>query len=253
MAESSLTPIEIGLTAAIVAVEGEAPSILVAGEGAKGEPRAGLPSGPFDPLSHRTFEIGLRAWVEAQTGLSVGYVEQLYTFGDRGRHARPDDTGAHTVSIGYLALTRTPENVSALAAAGAGFEPWYRFFPWEDWREQRPKILDSVILPLLDEWAGRSTRPEPGRALGRRERLRLCFATSGGAWDEERTLDRYELPPVMKPASPRRRGATAARPRSHAARCRRSASRCGSTIAASSPPRSRGCAPSSNTGRWCSS
>ncbi len=50
-------------------------------------PRAGLPFGPFDPLEHRTFEIGLRAWVKAQTGLSVGYVEQLYTFGDRGRHA----------------------------------------------------------------------------------------------------------------------------------------------------------------------
>jgi hypothetical protein len=193
MSEFTLTPIEIGLTAAIVAVEGEEPAILVAGDGGKGEPRAGLPFGPFDPLTHRTFEIGLRAWVEAQTGLTVGYVEQLYTFGDRGRHARPGDTGAHIVSIGYLALTRRPENLSALAAAGAGFEPWYRFFPWEDWREQRPKILDSVILPLLNEWAGRSDRPEPGRAFGRSERLRLCFGTGGNSWDEEKTLDRYEL------------------------------------------------------------
>ena len=193
MSEFTLTPIEIGLTAAIVAVEGEEPAILVAGDGGKGEPRAGLPFGPFDPLTHRTFEIGLRAWVEAQTGLTVGYVEQLYTFGDRGRHARPGDTGAHIVSIGYLALTRRPENGHALTAAGAGFEPWYRFFPWEDWREQRPKILDSVILPLLSEWAGRSERPEPGRALGRHERLRLCFGTGGNSWDEEKTLDRYEL------------------------------------------------------------
>ncbi len=31
---------------------------------------------------------------------------------------------------GYLALTRMPENLSALRSAGAGFEPWYRFFPW---------------------------------------------------------------------------------------------------------------------------
>jgi hypothetical protein len=192
MAETALTPIEIGLTAAIVAVEGEEPAILVAGEGGKDEPRAGLPFGPFDPLVHRTFEIGLRAWVEAQTGLTVGYVEQLYTFGDRGRQARPGDTGAHMVSIGYLALTRRPENVAPLRAAGAGFEPWYGFFPWEDWREQRPKILDTTILPLLTEWAGRSDRPEPGRALGRRERLRLCFG-EGGPWDEEKILDRYEL------------------------------------------------------------
>ena len=196
MPETPLTPIEIGLTAAIVAVEGDEPAILVAGD-LVDEPRAGLPFGPFDPLTHRTFEIGLRAFVEAQTGLAVGYVEQLYTFGDRGRHARPGDTGAHMVSIGYLALTRRPENVTPLHAAGAGFEPWYRFFPWEDWREQRPKILDATILPSLREWAGRSDRPEPGRALGRRERLRLCFGDSsgdsGGLWDEEKILDRYEL------------------------------------------------------------
>jgi len=193
MTEAPLTPIEIGLTAAIVTVEDEAPAILVAGDGGRGEPRAGLPFGPFDPLSHRTFEIGLRAWVEAQTRLAVGYVEQLYTFGDRGRHARPGDTGAHVVSIGYLALTRRPENVSPLRAAGADFEPWYRFFPWEDWRQQRPKILDSAILPLLKDWAGRSDKPEPGRALGRRERLRLCFGDGASPWDEEKTLDRYEL------------------------------------------------------------
>ena len=35
MAETALTPIEIGLTAAIVAVEGEEPSILVAGDSGK--------------------------------------------------------------------------------------------------------------------------------------------------------------------------------------------------------------------------
>ena len=193
MTEAPLTPIEIGLTAAIVTMEGEEPAILVAGDGAKGETRAGLPFGPFDPLAHRTFEIGLRAWVEAQTGLAVGYVEQLYTFGDRGRHARPGDTGAHIVSIGYLALTRMPENLAALRATGAGFEPWYRFFPWEDWRQKRPDILDKVILPSLEDWARRPAKPAPSRALGRRERVRLCFALGGSPWDEEKVLDRYEL------------------------------------------------------------
>jgi hypothetical protein len=192
MADTILTPIEIGLTAAIVAVEEGEPAILVAGEDEKNEPRAGLPFGPFDPLAHRTFEIGLRAWVEAQTGLRVGYVEQLYTFGDRGRHAGPADE-AHMVSVGYLALTRMPETAAVLKKAGAGFEPWYRFFPWEDWREQRPDILDKVMLPLLQEWVGLSDTPEPGRALGRRERLRLCFGVGGSPWDEEKALDRYEL------------------------------------------------------------
>ena len=123
MTEAALTPIEIGLTAAIVTVEGEEPAILVAGDGSKGATRAGLPFGPFDAPAHRTFEIGLRAWVRAQTGLTVGYVEQLYTFGDRGRHVATD-AGPHVVSIGYLALTRIPDSAAALKAAGAGFEPW---------------------------------------------------------------------------------------------------------------------------------
>jgi hypothetical protein len=191
MSDTALTPIEVGLTAAIVAIEADEPRILVAADLRSGT-RAGLPFGPFDPLAHRTFEIGLRTWVAAQTALNVGYVEQLYTFGDRGRHARPDDTGAHTISVGYLALTRMPEDAAALRASGAGFEPWYRFFPWEDWRGGRPAILDATILPLLEQWA-RGGRGEPPRPLGRRERLRHCFGAGGSPWDEEKTLDRYEL------------------------------------------------------------
>src|SRR5687767_1467541 len=192
MADPPLTPIEIGLTAAIVAVEDGDPAILVAGDGGNAEPRAGLPFGPFDPLAHRTFEIGLREWVEAQTGLRVGYVEQLYTFGDRGRHAGPADVGPHMVSVGYLALTRMPESAAALKTGGAGFEPWYRFFPWEDWRKQRPAILNDTIIPSLSEWTA-PPHGELGRALGWRERLRLCFGAGGSPWDEEKVLDRYEM------------------------------------------------------------
>jgi len=184
------TGIEIGLTAAIVAIDGDDPQILVARSASK-EPPAGLPSGPFDPVEHHTFEIGLRAWVKAQTALSVGYVEQLYTFGDRGRARQVGDRGPHVVSIGYLALTRAPDNPAALKAAGAGFEPWYRFFPWEDWRGGRPAIVDNDILPPLAEWAAREERQDSPRAVSRRERLQLCFG--GARWDEEKALDRYEL------------------------------------------------------------
>ncbi|TAK47168.1 MAG: NAD regulator [Xanthobacteraceae bacterium] len=185
--------IEIGLTAAIVAIEGDRPHVLVAssddGEGL----HAGLPFGPFDPLKHRTFEIGLRAWVKEQTGLEVGYVEQLYTFGDRGRHAQRGDTGPHMVSVGYLALTRAADTTTRPQVEGAAFEPWYRYFPWEDWRDARPAILDQQILPALAEWALAIEPPNAQRTLRRRERIRLCFGGNGGPWDEERVLDRYEL------------------------------------------------------------
>jgi hypothetical protein len=182
-----LPPIEIGLTAAIVAIEANEPLILTASGGA--DRLAGLAFGPFDAVTHRTFEIGLRAWVEKQAGLRLGYVEQLYTFGDRGRHTEAGDT--HVASIGYLALTRAADNTSR--APGATFEPWYRFFPWEDWREARPAMIERDILPELTRWAAASEQPETTRALGRRDRVRLYFGSEGGHWDEERVLDRYEL------------------------------------------------------------
>ena len=190
MTRSRPTPIEIGLTAAIVAVEADEPRILVAAD-RQGEPRAGLPFGPFDPLAHRTFEIGLRAWVEAQTALNVGYVEQLYTFGDRGRHARPDDTGTHMVSVGYLALTRHVRQRRGAPRSRRGLEPWYRFFPGRTGATAGPA---SSTRPSCRRWAWASSRKsEPPRPLGRRERLRLCFGVDGSPWDEEKVLDRYEL------------------------------------------------------------
>ena len=175
------------LTAAIVAVEEQTPLVLVT-SGA--EP--GLPSGPFDPLSHRTLETGLRGWVQDQTELEVGYAEQLYTFGDRGRHARKGDTDPHVVSVGYLALTRLPEDGERLSTVGAHFEPWYRFFPWEDWRAGRPPLLDKTILPSLRDWV-KTAPPEAGRGLGARERLRFAFGADSASWDEEKVLERYEL------------------------------------------------------------
>src|SRR5262245_41552763 len=99
MSEPHLTPIEVGLTAAIVAVEAEEPHILVAAD-ANSDTRAGLPFRAFDPLAHRTFQIGLRACVAAQPAITPGYVEQLHPSGDRGRHARAADTGPHMISVG---------------------------------------------------------------------------------------------------------------------------------------------------------
>lgn len=197
MTDKILTPIEIGLTAAIVSIDGNEPSILTA-SGGGGDDLAGLPFGPFDAVAHRTLDIGLRAWVEEQTGLRLGYVEQLYTFGDRGRHAQRGDTDMHVASVGYLALTRAADKTSRPQVAGATFEPWYRYFPWEDWREERPAVIEKEILPALKAWAAESETPNTERALARGDRVRLYFGTDdsggdGARWDEERVLDRYEL------------------------------------------------------------
>ena len=192
MTPDARPPIEIGLSAAIVAVEEDQPSILVVSDGLR---LTALPSGPFDPIRHRTLEIGLRSWVEAQSTLTIGYVEQLYTFGDRGRHARSQDRMPHEVSVGYLALTRLPSSLgTAIAGSAASFEPWYDFFPWEDWRGGRPGLLDDAILPMLRAWAEeRPASHEASRSPPRRERLQHCFGEDGLPWDEERVLERYEL------------------------------------------------------------
>lgn len=191
------TSIEIGLNAAIVAVNDATPLFLALGarqQAAAGDDDHALPFGPFDPIAHRTLDIGLRDWVEQQTTLRLGYVEQLYTFGDRGRNARPGDAGPHVVSVGYLALSRVQEDAeAALAALGAAWRPWYDFVPWEDWRGGPPKILDRVILPILRDWAADGGRDEPLRPLSRRDRLRQYFGEDGSAWDEEKVLERYEL------------------------------------------------------------
>ncbi len=184
--------VEIGLNAAIVAVAENEPVVEVVRGDADGAGASdGLPFGPFSPVDHRTFEIGLRAWVREQTGLDLGYVEQLYTFGDRGRHARPGDTGPHIVSIGYLALTRAA-NVEETQRGR--WRSWYQYFPWEDWRDGRPDILDQHILPRLAVWAARpESRAAPARPVRRDDRVRMCFGHEGAAWDEEKVLERFEL------------------------------------------------------------
>ena len=180
--------IELGLNAAIVTVRDGQPHILVARPGTAG-PGAwdALPFGPFAPRAHRTLEIGLREWVKRQTGLELGYAEQLYTFGDRGRHAETD--GTHMLSVGYLALSRG----AGEELMGAHWSPWYAYFPWEDWRHGKPEILTKEIEPRLKQWASRQPSPnQPARALRRPERLRISFGI-GGEWDEEKVLERYEL------------------------------------------------------------
>ena len=184
----STSAISIGLSAAIVSVEGEKPSVLAITR--RGEADA-LPFGPFDPAHHRTLESGLREWVGEQTHFDLGYTEQLYTFGDRGRHTSSDgdhgskENAARVVSVGYLALTRHTKGDTPQSE----WRGWYQYFPWEDWRGGKPAVIDGLILPALRKFARSG---DAGQAEARRTRIRLCFG-DGLPWDEEKVLERYEL------------------------------------------------------------
>ena len=171
--------VRIGLSAVVMTLKARQAVVLTtpAEDGARA-----LPFGPFDPLRDRTFERALRDFVTAQTGFRLGFVEQLYTFGDAGRaspRATPGPERRREVSVGYLALT--PD-----AAEGevhdARWDAVFDYFPWEDRRQP----ADPALAEHLKAWAGWDE--------ARLTRVRSLFAlTAENRWDEERVLERYEL------------------------------------------------------------
>jgi len=171
--------LSIRLSAVIVTGTIDEPRVLTVRIGR--DPIEALPSGPLE-VEHRTLEVGLRAWVERQTAQKLGYVEQLYTFGDRDRVE--DARAGRALTVAYLALVREAR------PGGAGealWQSWYRYFPWEDWRAGRPATLPPLEA-RLGSWA-KEAPSETERRL-RAERLGLAFARS---WNEELVLERYEL------------------------------------------------------------
>jgi hypothetical protein len=183
----------VGLNAVIVAVTAEEPRVLTV-EREDRSPRGtgvvetALPFGPLDPAGHRTLELGLRDWVHEQTGLELGYAEQLYTFADRHRDPRERAGGPRVLSIAYLALVREGRVAGEGRARWRGF---YEFLPWEDTRAGRPELIDGVIAPALTRWAGEASDAPTRRA--RRERIDIAFGLRGVAFGSERVLERYEL------------------------------------------------------------
>jgi hypothetical protein len=185
--DDASTAVVIGLSAVVVAIRNSDAVVLTV------RPRdselEALPFGPFDPGGHRTFELAMRAFVTEQTRFNLGYVEQLYTFGDKGRDAPLADMGegspaARVISVGYLALTPAAVDTHA---PDSQWRPWTRFFPYEDWRDGRPPALEPIEAALRD-WAARGAD-----AAQRLARARLAFALDGAPWNEERVLERFEL------------------------------------------------------------
>jgi hypothetical protein len=171
--------LSIRLSAVIVTATVDEPRVLTVRLGH--DPIEALPSGPLE-VEHRTLEVGLRAWVERQTAQTLGYVEQLYTFGDRDRVE--DVRAGRALTVAYLALVR---EARPGGAGEASWHSWYRYFPWEDWRAGEPAPL-APLEARLGSWA-RTAASDTERRL-RVERLGLAFARS---WNEELVLERYEL------------------------------------------------------------
>jgi len=178
--DSSAEPLRLELSAVVVAVTADEPRVLVVEGG------AALPSGPLEP-AHRTLELGLRAWVEAQTRQPLGYVEQLYTFADRDRTPGHEE---RVISLSYLALAREPTACDSIGA-DASWQNWYRYFPWEDWRGGPNRLVADIILPRLAAWAEEAADPMVRRQ--RLQRVAVTFGANDRSWNEDLVLQRFEL------------------------------------------------------------
>lgn len=210
-----LQPVE--LVAVIVATPGQTdPRVLVIGEPG-GVPR--LPSGPL-LADHRSLQYGVRAWVRSQSGLDLGFVEQLYTFADRER------TGPHgrVVSVSYLGLTS-----QVGLEEDARWRGWYEFFGWEDRRDLTDDAWlerHAGLLEALRDWAA-STGDAVGDAVGgaldtvsaaRWERIASAYGLQGRPWAPENCLQRYELlweAGLLPESTPSARATAAARATAH--------------------------------------
>jgi hypothetical protein len=160
------------LAAVVLTVTGTAPRLLVTGQDLPA-----LPTGGLDAVADRTLDAAVRHWVAAQTGLVLGYVEQLYTFGDLGRDAA---TEHRRLTITYLAVVRVSE-------AAVGWPDLYALFPWED---RRGGEAADDLVDLLEQWV-RTVSAAARRA--RRERADTTFGLRGAPWDPVKALERYEL------------------------------------------------------------
>jgi hypothetical protein len=156
------------LAAVVLTVTRTGPRLLVTGTD-----RPALPTGGLDAIPDRTLDAAVRHWVAAQTGLVLGYVEQLYTFGDLGRDTEPDH---RRLTITYLAFVPGSD-------AAARWPDLYALFPWEDRRDGE---ADDELVDLLEAWVR-------GDRRARRVRADTTFGLHGAPWDPVKALERYEL------------------------------------------------------------
>lgn len=167
------------IVAVVATFDAGTPQVLVIGA-PEGVPA--LPSGPL-LADHRSLQAGLRSWVESQTGLRLGFVEQLYTFADRER------VGAHqrVISVSYVGLARP----LPLDHRSARWHSWYELLPWEDRRDPAVASLIDDLHAQVEAWARSAARPEV--VAHRLTRLRLAFGDHDRGWRPEECLARYEL------------------------------------------------------------
>ena len=104
--------------------------------------------------------------------------------------ARQGGAERRVISISYLGLTRQAAMPSP-ASTDAGWQGWYRYFPWEDWRDGPSALVAQADPAAAAAWAAEA--PTPRCDASARSASRPASASASSAWNEELVLQRYEL------------------------------------------------------------
>lgn len=179
--------IVVELCAVIVAVRDGRPWVLTV----ERDGLPALPSGDLDPGRDRTLDRAMRRWSAEQTGLALGFVEQLYTFGDVDRDAVAATRDERRLSVAYLAFVGGGEPVLS-SDHGATWLDVYALLPWEDRRGGEPSVLTDQIRPAIATWI-EAAASDVDEADARAERAEVAWGRRAGRWDAVRSLERYEM------------------------------------------------------------
>ena len=182
--------VALNLSAVLIAVRADEPVVAVVPAAA--ESTAALPCGPYSPSEHATLEAGLRDCVARQTGVTLGSAQPLCTFGvsGGGERAPGPSPGLPVVSLCYLALIGPRQHADCTVA---GWQSWYTFFPWEDWRHGKPASLTIDIEPRLRTWIDAGRGYALPSSTDRARRVHIAFGVDGTGWDEEKVVERYDI------------------------------------------------------------
>jgi hypothetical protein len=199
-AGSAVAPADLRLIAGILSVAQDEPIVRIVREPETGgslSRRDRLPEFGFALATSGSLEGVLRTALRDLAGTVDGYVEQLQThvlgqppgYDSASAAHRAMPSAVTALAIDYMALV-PPRDVGELD----GWESWYLYFPWEDWRRQKPTCLTHVIEPALQAWAARPVNgSEPAAHATRAARVRMAFGQDNGCWNEERVLERHDL------------------------------------------------------------
>lgn len=191
--EDHATPsiFEIDLVATVLSVSRGEPQILVAHHERDGRTHWRLPVVTYRSEIGETLSEAVCGGIYDLTGVRLGYTEQLTStlVSDRGVHDGETGAAGPRLDINYVALSGEKSNPHGIVRGRHSWMPLYSLFPWEDWRSGRPGIIRNIIEPHLERWTASAQEMEESR----RNKVRICFGSCQGGWDEEKVSERLDL------------------------------------------------------------